>query len=222
MPVASGELTISLNSPKVPAMDDQWPNDKMIALIDSVSGLPLSQATLNDLRTFRARIQSGEIRTDDKKYVIALCKRLLRQKEELKSNDHGPDRIVVKTYTGSKLHNAERYFRADAIELTEQGYYPISQSWVRGEWKTRNYLIGVLLIFLFGFGIFVLAYLLIVKPDGSLTVTYELRAVPVEEKTCPMCAERVKAAALVCHFCGHKFAPAGEVQKGPSQTPAPP
>ena len=27
----------------------------------------------------------------------------------------------------------------------------------------------------------------------------------VEEKTCPTCAERIKAAAFVCHFCGHKF-----------------
>ena len=190
-------------------MDDQWPNDKIIALIDSVSGLPISQATRDDLRTFRARIQNGEIRTDDKNYVIALCKRLLRQKQELKSADQDPDRIVVKTYTGSKTYTAEREFRADAIELAEQGYYPISQSSARGEWKTRAYLIAVLLIFLFGLGIFILAYMLIVKPEGSLTVTYELRAVPVEEKTCPMCAERVKAAALVCRFCGHKFAPAG-------------
>ena len=30
----------------------------------------------------------------------------------------------------------------------------------------------------------------------------------VEEKVCPRCAEKVKAAALVCRFCGHKFAPA--------------
>lgn len=29
----------------------------------------------------------------------------------------------------------------------------------------------------------------------------------VEEKVCPECAEKVKAAALVCRFCGHKFAP---------------
>lgn len=29
----------------------------------------------------------------------------------------------------------------------------------------------------------------------------------VEEKVCPQCAETVKAAALVCRFCGHKFAP---------------
>jgi len=54
--------------------------------------------------------------------------------------------------------------------------------------------------------------MLIVKPVGALTVTYELRDSSslstlgaVDEKTCPQCAERVKAAALVCRFCGHKF-----------------
>src|SRR5262245_6143047 len=41
-------------------------------------------------------------------------------------------------------------------------------------------------------------------PDGKLTVAYELRATD-PEKTCPMCAERIKEAALVCRFCGHKF-----------------
>jgi hypothetical protein len=68
-------------------------------------------------------------------------------------------------------------------------------------------------IFVAGFGILILCYMLIVKLDGSLTVTYEWRAVSIEEKekTCPMCAERVRAAALVCRFRGHKFAPAGEV-----------
>jgi LPXTG-motif cell wall-anchored protein len=27
------------------------------------------------------------------------------------------------------------------------------------------------------------------------------------KKTCPMCAETVKAGARVCRFCGHRFDP---------------
>lgn len=43
-----------------------------------------------------------------------------------------------------------------------------------------------------------------VSPAGTLTVTYELQ---VQEKTCPRCAERVKAAALMCRYCGYEFSP---------------
>ena len=33
---------------------------------------------------------------------------------------------------------------------------------------------------------------------------------PAREKTCPMCAEKVKAAAMKCRFCGHSFSNEGE------------
>jgi hypothetical protein len=68
-------------------------------------------------------------------------------------------------------------------------------------------------------GIVVFIYMLIVKPDGTLTVTYELRAAEAEipepapsatqptersYKRCPACAEDVFAEAVVCRFCGHQ------------------
>ncbi len=98
-----------------------------------------------------------------------------------------------------------RRFQADAIQMAADGYFPTSQSWAPGQWSGGAFAVAILLIFFFGLGILILAYMLIVKPDGTLTVTYELRTASFEEKTCPICAERIKTAALVCHFCGHKF-----------------
>jgi hypothetical protein len=50
--------------------------------------------------------------------------------------------------------------------------------------------------------------------NRTLTATYERKGPPAESiavedpansKVCPMCAETVKAAALVCRFCDHTF-----------------
>ena len=51
--------------------------------------------------------------------------------------------------------------------------------------------------------------------EERLTKTYEKITVSVEEKTCPMCAGRIRAAALVCHFCGHDFYDARRSDNGP-------
>jgi len=97
-----------------------------------------------------------------------------------------------------------RRFQADSIQMAADGYFPTSQSWAPGQWGFGAF-IGALLLCVLLIGFIALIYMLIVKPDGTLTVTYELRTASFEEKTCPICAERIKAAALVCHFCGHKF-----------------
>lgn len=51
----------------------------------------------------------------------------------------------------------------------------------------------------------------VVNPTGR-TICYSPKCgkpllVPADTKTCPRCAEMVKAAAKVCRFCGYEFEP---------------
>ena len=117
--------------------------------------------------------------------------------------------VIIKNYRGSQAE-ATALFQADSVKMADRGYFPTSQSWAPGQWGARAF-IGALLLCIILIGIIALIYMLIVRPEGTLTVTYERRTL-IEEKTCPRCAERIKAAALVCHFCGYEFAPQ-EVKK---------
>src|SRR5262245_28942849 len=97
--------------------------------------------------------------------------------------------------------------------MAAQGYFPTSQIWAPGAYGCGAFLLALLLCFLI-IGILVSIYMVLVKPAGTLTVTYELRAastpsrIPApaaDEKTCPRCAEQVKAAAKIYRYCGHNF-----------------
>ena len=86
----------------------------------------------------------------------------------------GTPLILVNDYKG-KQDEATSHFRADSVEMAAKGYFPKWQTWAPGEWPRKAYVVAGSLILFFGVGILVLAYLLIVEPDGTFTVTYEPR-----------------------------------------------
>lgn len=80
---------------------------------------------------------------------------------------------IIRTYRGKQQVDAVAAMRADAAALAQHGYFPTSQSWAQGQWGCGAFLVALLLCLLL-VGILIFIYMLIVKPDGTLTVTYAL------------------------------------------------
>lgn len=115
--------------------------------------------------------------------------------------------VVVKTYKGKK-DQATLDFQNDAQRMAQQGYRPTSQNWAPGSWGCMAFLIAALLCFVV-IGIIVFIYMLLVKPEGMLPVTYELGAeTPDTQLRCPDCAKLVLMQAKVCKHCGCRLKPA--------------
>ena len=109
--------------------------------------------------------------------------------------------MVVRAYPGRTQLEAGELFQREAAQAAGFGYSPISQSW--GEGRP-----GIGRVVMIGF------YSMVFKPKGYLTVTYGRAAMAAQpaadpsaaaRKTCPMCAEEVKAAARICRYCRHDF-----------------
>jgi hypothetical protein len=81
------------------------------------------------------------------------------------------EQIIVKTYTGTEAE-ATTHFLAEAALMAAQGYSPVFQSWTPGQWQSKSLITALLLLCLLIVGIPALVYMLIVTPDGALTVTY--------------------------------------------------
>lgn len=69
-----------------------------------------------------------------------------------------------------KLH--ARQVDLAAAMFAAAGYVPVSQSWAPGSWGCGAFLVALLLAFVL-VGILVFIYMLLVKPAGTLTVTYQ-------------------------------------------------
>jgi hypothetical protein len=119
--------------------------------------------------------------------------------------------VIVKTYKGSQS-TATAEFQKDAAAMAKMGYFPTTQNYAQGTYGCGAFILALLLCIII-IGILVFIYMLIVKPDGTLSVTYELKPTNQEqksifnqsEKQCPKCAEAVKQEAKICRFCGHNF-----------------
>jgi hypothetical protein len=79
--------------------------------------------------------------------------------------------VIVRTYHGTQ-NSATAAFRRDAENLAKQGYVPMSEVWAPGSWGCGAFIVALLLcLIIIGFLVFI--YMLIVKPGGALTVTYQ-------------------------------------------------
>jgi hypothetical protein len=97
----------------------------------------------------------------------------IKKRGQAKAKNSPPQPVTVKIYKGSQA-KAAAAFGADANRMAALGYFPSSQVWAPGSYGVGSFLIALLLCIVL-IGIIVFIYMLIVKPTGSLTVTYELR-----------------------------------------------
>ena len=77
---------------------------------------------------------------------------------------------VVKVYRGNQ-EQATSAFQNDAIQWQKRGYTPTTQTWSAGNWTGMQFFVALLLC-LVCVGFLVFIYMVVVKPPGSLTVTY--------------------------------------------------
>jgi hypothetical protein len=81
---------------------------------------------------------------------------------------------IVRVYRGSQQSDAVRIFDKDASELARFGYQPIRQSWEAGRWGWRAFVVALLFAVIL-VGLLMFLYMLVVRLDGTLTVTYAHR-----------------------------------------------
>lgn len=94
-----------------------------------------------------------------------------KKESELKEVKDGQD-TIVRSYTGTE-QSTNNLFKKESITLANKGYQIVSQNYTPGNWSGIQFLIALLLCFIL-VGIIIFIYMIIVKPQGTLTVTYKL------------------------------------------------
>jgi hypothetical protein len=84
--------------------------------------------------------------------------------------------IFIRSYGGRYHEDLISAFHADAELLLAQGYEPVGQHYVDGEWSIWRALAATLLLAVFFIGALFWAQMLVQRPVGTLTVTYVRRA----------------------------------------------
>ena len=101
-------------------------------------------------------------------------------------------------YHGKQQADAAASFQRESEVLGQAGYRPTTQSWGQGQWGCGAWLVALALCILL-IGILVFLYMVIVHPDGTLTVTYAKSAMaPVADVTAaiPFAPTQAPSAAL--------------------------
>jgi len=83
--------------------------------------------------------------------------------------------FLVRMYGGRAQREAIASYVQDAEALAQRGYAPVGQGWGDGQWDGAYFLLALVLS-PSGIGLILLAYMAIIRPDGTLCITYRLRA----------------------------------------------
>jgi len=89
-------------------------------------------------------------------------------------------KILIRNYKGNESESTSAY-KVDLVKMQTQGYVPVSQNYTPGSYGCGQFIFALLLCLVI-IGIIVFIYMLIVKPSGVLTVTYELRETSIDKK----------------------------------------
>lgn len=79
---------------------------------------------------------------------------------------------LVRSYRG-RQSAAITKFQLEAARLELESFEPSNQMWEPGNWGCLAFVLAACLIPLFGIGLLIILGLIIVKPPGTLTVTYK-------------------------------------------------